>query len=983
MIQRATQITRPLALFTPLGPDKLLLRRLDGREEISRLFQYDLELLSDDEAIEPTKILGRKVTVQIRRNGAAPRYFNGFVSQFVRLGRSELAVAYQARVVPWLWFLTRTADCRIFQNRTTPQIIEQIFRDLGFSEFDLTGLKGRYVPREYCVQYRETDFDFVSRLMEEEGISYFFRHENGRHTLVLADHPAAYFEIDDRHVGTGQGDGTTRHVDQLTEWEHGYQYCSGRYAQTDYNFRTPQRNLMSREPGIVRLPNNRALEIYDYPGRFGDADLSRERTRIRMEACEAEYDQVTGTATYGSFTPGGRFTVRRHPSRAELGRSYVLTAVQHTASVNSTYLTGPKQDEIDFQVRFTCIPAEVPLRPASVTNKPTVHGPQTATVVGPRGEQIYTDEYGRVKVQFHWDREGQRDENSSCWLRVSQKHAGKGWGDMDLPRIGEEVIVGFLDGDPDRPIIKGRVYNGANEAPFPLPGGMTRSGGKSNTHQGSGYNEITLDDTDGQQQIRINAQHNMDTVIGNNQTEQVGVDRSTDIGNDDTLTIAVDGSLEIGNDCQVTVGNDATYVVGNDVVIRAGTAITLACGASTVHMNQAGVITISGTFVSSAARANHAIVAPLTQIVGSNMLLQAGLVVLDLGAVTHVKGGETAVSGARVKINGSGETLLMGMPLMLGEVGAPLAGLPEGQGGDGSDAEAGTGAGAGGDGADSGQTDEGGETVPGDPQAEQATNTAAEESIGPSETTTDTPAESGTTEEHSIEQRRTEISEELMRDDLSEERRVELLDELNEIDRSHALPDNESIPHRPESFEVEDVAPPAEEPQPTDDPADQRDIKTGAKASASLGKKGGEADVSVYAEEKISESERDLGIFTANHERTARVEMGAGTEGGKVTGSVEDKVSLTNRLGDELYCKAGGNADSQGGVSGSAECGLSAAIDEKRNVSVAVRRETSPKIVSSEIKEDDSGGRAIEVCISVPKLGAACVEYERKSDASE
>ncbi len=702
MIQNATQATRPLAVFTPLGSDTLLLQRFVGTEEVSGLFHFRLDLLSEDPALAPQSILGGNVTFAVRGGGDRPRYFNGYVSRFEAgaMTPSGNFRKYRAEVVPWLWFLGRTTDCRIFQDETVPAIVRKVFRDLGFTDFNMSRLRSEYPKRVYCVQYRETDLAFVCRLLEEEGIYFYFLHKNGKHTLVLSDSVAGYRWCRQRELRYEPTRGPSPGEDRITAWEHRYAFRSGKLAHTDYNFESPSMKLMAVETSKIALANNSRFELYDYPGEYEQRPDGRRLARVRIEEEELPYDTVVGESTCPLLGPGRMFTYRDAELSAESGQTRLVSSVEHRGMDPNMYETVGESDRVaDEQPiycnQFTCIPDSVCFRPARVTHRPVMRGVQTAMVVGPAGEEIYPDEYGRVKVQFHWDREGNRDENSSCWLRVSQRHAGKGWGDIDLPRIGEEVIVDFLEGDPDRPIVKGRVYNAEAQTPFALPGSKTRSGGKTDTHQGSGYNEITMDDTAGQEQLRVNAQHNMDSVIGNNETLQIGVDRATDIGNNELLKVAVDGSLEVGNDAQIAVGNDATYVVGNNVEVTAGVAITLQCGASTIHMNQAGVITISGTFVTSAARANNAIVAPLTSIAGSNMLLQAGLVALDLGGVTHVKGEETTVAGASVSILGAGETILMGLPLMLGEVGAPLEGLPEGQAGEGSSAEAGGDAGEG------------------------------------------------------------------------------------------------------------------------------------------------------------------------------------------------------------------------------------------------------------------------------------------------
>jgi type VI secretion system secreted protein VgrG len=655
MLRAATQSHRELAIFTPLGKDKLLLHSLSGREELSQPFHFELEMLSADEAIDPGAIVGRNVSFRVARQDGVTRWFNGYVSRFGYVGQSVRGIVYRATLVPWLWFLQKTADCRIFQNKTAVQIIQQIFQDLGFQDFEVK-LHASYPEREYCVQYRETDFAFVSRLMEEEGIFYYFRHENGKHTLVLADRKGAYFDLEDSKVEYR----TTEDLeDRILSWEHFQEYRPGRWAQTDYDFKQPRLDLMSREPSTVHLPRNKQFEIYDYPGNFTDRDGGKKRTRVRMEEHEVPHDVASGSGTYRTFSPGGKFKFQAHECAAEVGKSYVVTSIEHQASVDGSYVSGTAEAELPYRNRFTCMPSSVVYRPSRQTLRPIVEGPQTAVIVGPPGEEIYPDEYGRVKVQFHWDREGKRDENSSCWIRVSQIHAGKGWGYMDLPRIGEEVIVDFLEGDPDRPIITGRVYNADNMPPFALPAGKTRRGNATKTYKGAGFNEMSMDDTPGAEQIRIHGQYNMDTVVENNQTLVVGVDRASKIGSNDTTEIGNNSLLKVGVDSTEIVGNNKVTQVGNaimidagtNILIKAGTSITLQCGASIIHMNQAGVITIAGTLVTMAAKVNANVTAPLTLVSGA-VVADAGILRLDIGAALNmVTGGVTSIDGAPVKIN--------------------------------------------------------------------------------------------------------------------------------------------------------------------------------------------------------------------------------------------------------------------------------------------------------------------------------------------
>ncbi|MCY2962997.1 MAG: type VI secretion system tip protein TssI/VgrG [Planctomycetota bacterium] len=679
MLSNALQHTRSLAVATPLPSDRLVLQRLRGSEGLSKPFEFELDLISPDSTVDLADLVGRAITARVAPTdeAAPPQYFHGHLSELAYVGQHELGTLYRGTLVPWLWFLSQTSDCRIFQNQSVPQIVAKIFSDLGFNDFDLSGLSADYLPREYCVQYRETDLNFVSRLLEDEGIFYFFRHEAGRHVMVLADSNDVFQKLPMK-LEWLPDDGLAEPGEQIVTWRKNYALQPGGWAQTDYDFLKPTKKLLVSEATRLELPMNSALEMFEYPGGHLEASEGSRRTRLRKEEAEAQYDVATTQTTYRGVRLGGWFEMGRHRNAGETGRGYVITDLTIDVGVGDAYgvhLTDG--EETLYQNRVTAIPRETPFRPRRLSQPSIVEGPQTATVVGPPGEEIYPDEHGRVKVQFHWDREGRRDENSSCWIRTSQQHAGSGWGTVSLPRIGEEVLVSFLDGSPDRPIIKGRVYNGDAKAPFALPAGKTRGGMKSQTHKGSGNNEITLDDTAGQEQIRVHGQFNMDSVVGNNETLDVGVDRTTQIKNNDSLAVTNNSQTSVGTDSTTKVGNNETVEVASNVVIDVGTAITLQCGTSMIHMNQAGVVSISGMLVSSIAKANQAVLAPLTEITGSQMLIQAGLVCLDeAGGANQINGSkQTQLSGAKVNIDG-GMVVVKGAPIMLGEVGAPLSVLP-------------------------------------------------------------------------------------------------------------------------------------------------------------------------------------------------------------------------------------------------------------------------------------------------------------------
>jgi type VI secretion system secreted protein VgrG len=519
-----TQERRLLSVTTPLGPDVLLLTGFTGQEELSRLFTYHLDMLSEEDGIAAKDIVGKGVTWCVAEVDSEPRFFHGVVRRFVAGPRRVRTLrGYRAEVVPWLWFLTRTTNCRIFQNKTAPQIIEAIFGDLGLTDYELS-LTRTYPQREYCVQYRETAFNFVSRLMEYEGIFYFFRHEEGKHTLVLADQKSAFKDVPESQVAYSPGSLAPNHI---STWDHQYEFRSGKWAQIDYNFETPSTSLLTSTNKLIDLPDADKFELFDYPGLYkvkGDGDAE---VKVRMEEEETPYDMVTGTSRCCTFTPGGKFTLEGHDCDAE-NQTYALIAVEHSATDTSYSASGGGSE---YGNTFTCIPSTVSFRPGRLTPRPVVQGPQTAVVVGPAGEEIYTDKYGRVKVQFHWDREGKKDENSSCWIRVAENWAGKNWGIVFNPRIGQEVVVDFLEGDPDRPLITGRVYNAEQMPPYELPANQTQSVLKTRSSKSGtadNFNELRFEDKKGSEEVYFHAEKDFNRVVENNDTLKVGSDKADD-----------------------------------------------------------------------------------------------------------------------------------------------------------------------------------------------------------------------------------------------------------------------------------------------------------------------------------------------------------------------------------------------------------------------------------------------------------------------
>ncbi len=653
-----TQENRQIELITPLEKDVLLLTGATITESLSGLFAMDLELLSESVVLDFETILGKQVAVRLNLPGDTERFFNGFIGHFKAGGIRDGLLSYTARVYPWLWFLTHTRDCRIFQQRTVPEIIEIVFKSLGFNDYQLR-LNGTYKQWEYCVQYRESDFNFVSRLMEHEGIFYYFTHEKDRHIMVLGDsnsiiEPFSGFEtIPFKHNNTASGDSIS--VESIRTFEIEKQIHPGAYYQRDFDFKVPGKNLTTTD-SIPNGHDHGEYEIYEYPGHYTETDHGNAYTKMRMEAIRTGYETISCESDARGIATGFSFELTDHPNDSYNKKYLVISAQYHLSTVGSFQSGVAMGEGVGYQVYFNAIDYETPYRPLVKTHKPTVEGPQTAIVSGPKGDEIHTDEYGRVKVQFHWDREGQRDENSSCWIRVSQLWAGKKWGAMYIPRIGQEVIVEFLEGDPDQPIITGRVYNGKSMPPYTLPDEKTKSTIKSYSSKGGdGFNEIRFEDKKGKEQVFFHAERNMDVHVKNNSFESIYGNRHQTIGHEDegdqrelvhgdkhfrvigdrvgqiesndnltvdsnrmhqvkgndNLTVDQDLLVKTGKDCHLDVGFNYLQSVGmnyalksamnasikgTQVKLEANAMLEIKCGGSSILLNPAGIF-INGAMV--------------------------------------------------------------------------------------------------------------------------------------------------------------------------------------------------------------------------------------------------------------------------------------------------------------------------------------------------------------------------------------------------
>lgn len=618
-----TQDNRSLLIDSPLGNDVLLLTGFSGTEGISVPFSFKLDLVSENHNVLFRNIIGQSVTVSIVLADGDKRYFNGIISRFSQergggaTGVDPWFSNYTATMVPWFWLLTQTSDSRIFQKLSIPDIIERIFQEKGFTDYQML-LHSSYEPKDYCVQYRETDFNFISRLLEQEGIYYFFTHEETKHTLVMADSQDEHQPCPKQESARCQASGGAwQEEDVITGLEWAREIRIGKYTVNDFNFEMPSTDLkvevMTQQP---LGPGER--EVYDYPAEYQKRDEGDRLANIRMQEEETQITKLTGISVCRAFTSGYRFHLRDFYRDDLNDKPYVLTLVNHWAQ-ESVGASGQEMDAA-YKNSFTCIPHEVLYRPPRVTPRPVVEGVQTAIVVGPSGEEIYTDEHGRVKVQFHWDREGQRDENSSCWIRVSQAWAGAGWGAVYLPRIGHEVIVSFLEGDPDRPIITGRVYHGSNKPPYPLPDEKTKSTIKSDSSLGGdGFNELRFEDKKGEEEIFLHGEKNWTIVIENDKNQFVGHDETLSVGNNRLKKVEVNQIEKIGANKTITVGGNHTETILGNM-----TETVAMAKAETIGLAKA--LSIGGAFqLTVGAGVNETVGAIKAEEVGISKIVAVGL----------------------------------------------------------------------------------------------------------------------------------------------------------------------------------------------------------------------------------------------------------------------------------------------------------------------------------------------------------------------
>ncbi|MDH5452585.1 MAG: type VI secretion system tip protein VgrG, partial [Paracoccaceae bacterium] len=622
---------REITVSVPAFGDKVFFARLEGFDEISRPFRYELALASKDLDLKADDVLGKTATVMV--TGEPKRHFNGLVSEFIVDPFRDDYAHYRLVIVPWLWFLSLRTDNRIFQNQSVVDIIEAVFGNYPDAKFEKR-LKASYPPRDYCVQYGESDLDFVQRLMEHEGIFYFFEHDEGAHQMVLVDANATLEPAPGAETVPYEPDGriSFRDGDFITAWKPCSSVRPGKFVHTDYDFQKPSSDLMAKADNPLGFAQD-AGENYHYPGDYLEHGRGDTLSALRLEELQAAHIRVTAEGTARPLWSGRSFKLDLFPREAE-NDDYIVLRAEY-ALWDAQYRSGQSDAQQGYGVTLHVAPKSIAFRPDRLTPQPVMRGPQTAKVVGPAGEEIFTDEFARVKVQFHWDRLGKKDENTTCFVRVSQTWAGAGWGFIQIPRIGQEVIVDFLEGDPDQPIITGRVYNAEQMPPYGLPGNATQSGWKSNSSPGGGgWNELRFEDKAGSEEVYFQAQkdhnelvkNNEARTIGNDFAEDVGHDAQQSVGHDRTESVANDKATSVGNNRTVDIGVNDTETVGSNRSLTVGADETISIGANsteTIGSNHTQSVGIAQTITVGAVRTDT-VGAAENRTVGASQTMNIG-----------------------------------------------------------------------------------------------------------------------------------------------------------------------------------------------------------------------------------------------------------------------------------------------------------------------------------------------------------------------
>ena len=542
-----TQVGRMVAIDTPLGTDQLLLDAVDIHEGVNGLFTIRADAKSQRDNLQAGDLIGSSVDFTLQLKDGATRAWNGFVTDLHEGSLTTRGTRnYALTVRPKLWLLSQKSDCRIFQDQTTPQIIETLCAEHGITDFDLR-ITGSPPPQHYSVQWNETDLAYLLRRMEEDGLFYWFEHAAGKHTFVVTDHVSGYRPSTEPQPRYAQASADR---DRITDWRRQFSFTPGRRAGRDWNFETMQ-SPSGTQSSFASVPGNASQELYEFPGRFLDNQAGEAMMKNRIQATETGFETVDAQSTLRTLAPGQTITPQDVAKPANVFEQQVVVAIRHAIS-NPSYESGSGQPAYDNS--FSVIPAKTPVTPHRSQSRPKIVGSQIALIAGPSGEEIHTDQYGRVKLTFPWDRRAKGDGSDTCWVRVGQPWAGGTWGHQVIPRVGMEALVSYQDGDPDRPLVVALVPDPTNAVPYSLPDNKTRMVFRSNSYKATGFNEMTFEDKGGQENMFFHAQKDHTTKIENNQTLSVGANHSNYVGQNQALTVGANQTQEVGQSLNLTVG---------------------------------------------------------------------------------------------------------------------------------------------------------------------------------------------------------------------------------------------------------------------------------------------------------------------------------------------------------------------------------------------------------------------------------------------
>jgi type VI secretion system secreted protein VgrG len=662
---------RDIIVSVPAISSEIFFARMEGWDEISTPFAYSLLISTKDMDVAPLDVLGTPALITVQ--GETPRHFHGHVADFALEDIRDDLTFYRLTLRPWLWFLSLDSDNRIFQEMSVPDIIEKVFGDWPEAKFKLS-LRSKYDPREYCVQYGESDLNFVQRLMEEEGIFYFFDHAEDGHTLMIVDSNEAVEPAVESEKVPYEPDSRVsfRDGDFITHWVPKAQARSGKYTHTDYDFEKPSFDLMALTEAPVGHKQDKG-EVYHYPGRYLELSPGDKIAERRLHELQADQHRIAAKGTARQLWAGRNFTLELFPREVENDK-YIVIRTEYVMW-DEELRAGQGRDGSGYEVSLQLSPAKVTYRPPRRTPKPRMMGPQTAVVVGPAGAEIFCDEYSRVKVHFHWDRLDGKDENSSCFVRVSAAWAGAGWGFIQIPRIGHEVIVDFLEGDPDQPIITGRVYNAQNTVPYALPGNASQSGWKSwSTPSSGGYNELRFEDKAGSEEVYFQAEKDHNELVKNNETRTIGHDWVEDVGHDATQSIGHDRTESVANNKDVSVGNNRTVQIGvnDDEIVGSNRSLTVganevinigANSTETIGSNHSQTVAIAQTITVGAVRTDTVGAAEVRTVGAEQVNTIGGSRQMTVGGnQTHMIGGNDGwtVGGGQSVTIGKDQAIAVG-----------------------------------------------------------------------------------------------------------------------------------------------------------------------------------------------------------------------------------------------------------------------------------------------------------------------------------